>query len=240
MTARKVVPAAVLFDLDGTLADSFEGIRYALNAALREEGLPEHDLAWVRAHVGRGAAALVHDAVGDGAGEAVAHRVGARFAQHYRATYLDLTPALPDAGAVLAFVWERTGGKVAVVSNKNEDLTRAWLRHVGLARYVAAVVGPETYGVRKPDPAAVLPVLRAFDIEPSDALLVGDMEVDVATARAVGSPIVAVHADPRAREALLAAGAAAALPAVGGLPAWLEENGSGWRYDGSMTRGEGR
>ena len=55
MAAELLRPAALLFDLDGTLADSFAGIRHALNAALRESGLPEFDLAWVRTHVGRGA-----------------------------------------------------------------------------------------------------------------------------------------------------------------------------------------
>ena len=118
MTARKLVPAALLFDLDGTLADSFEGIQYALDAALREEGLPEFDLAWVRGHVGQGAAALVRDAVGAQPGEAIVRAVGARFSDHYRSTYLERTPALPHAADVLALVSKRTGGKVAVVSNK--------------------------------------------------------------------------------------------------------------------------
>ena len=150
MDVDHLKPAAVLFDLDGTLADSFEGIRHALNAALREEGLSEYDLGWVHAHVGRGAPALVRDAVGGEADDALVRAVGGRFGAHYRASFLDLTPALPGAREVLAYVAWRTGGKVAVVSNKYEDLSRAWLRHVGLEEHVAVVVGPDTYGVRMP------------------------------------------------------------------------------------------
>jgi phosphoglycolate phosphatase len=229
MTAGNVVPAALLFDLDGTLADSFEGIQYALNAALRDEGFPERELDWVRSHVGRGAPALVLDAVGVGAGEVNARRVGVRFADHYHASYLERTPVLPGAREALALAWARTGGMVAVISNKYERFSREWLRHVGLGEFVARVVGPDTFGVRKPDPGAVLPVLSGFGVTPADALFIGDMDVDVAAALAVGAPVVGVNPEARDRERLLAAGATAVMAALGELPAWLAENGRGWR-----------
>ena len=232
-------PAALLFDLDGTLADSFGGIAHALNAALRDEGLPEHDLGWVRSHVGRGAPALVRDAVG-GADDALIRAVGGRFGAHYRAGYLDLTPPIPGARDVLAYVARRTCGKVAVVSNKYEELSRGWLRHVGFEELIAVVVGPDTYGVPKPGPGAVLPVLRGFGVAPGDSLVVGDMDVDVATGSGIGAPVVGVQADPAAARALRAAGAAAVLPALADLPGWLEDNGDGWRYHAGATREGGR
>lgn len=228
MTSDTLRPAALLFDLDGTLADSFAAIRDALNAALREAGLPERDLAWVRAHVGRGAPVLVREAVGHESEEGLQLSVGERFGARYREIYLDQTPPLPGAEEVLAFVAARVGGKIAVISNKYEELCRAWLAHWGLAPHVAVVVGPDTYGVRKPDPAALLPVLQGFGVAPADALLVGDMEVDVAAARAAGVPMLAIQADPAAAQALLAAGAMAVLPALGELPGWLVEHGTGW------------
>lgn len=228
MISESLRPAAVLFDLDGTVADSFAAIRDALNAALREAELPQRDLAWVRAHVGRGAPLLVRDAVGHEGEESLQRSVGASFGAHYREIYLDQTPPLPDAEEVLAFVAARVAGKVAVISNKYEELCRAWLDHWGLARHVAVVVGSDTYQVRKPDPGAMLPVLEGFGVAPADALMVGDMEVDVATARAAGVPMVGVQADAEATRAMLAAGAVAVLPALGLLPAWLLEHGTGW------------
>jgi phosphoglycolate phosphatase len=222
-------PAALLFDLDGTLADSFGAIRDALNTALREAALPERDLAWVRTHVGRGAPMLVRDAVGHESDESFQRSVGARFGARYREIYLDQTPPLPGAEKVLGFVAARVGGKVAVISNKYEELCRAWLAHWGLAPHVAVVVGSDTFRVRKPDPGAMLPVLQGFGVAPADALMVGDMEVDVATARAAGVPMVGVQADPAAAQAMLAAGAEAVLPALGQLPGWLVEHGTGWR-----------
>ena len=229
MIAETLRPCALLFDLDGTLADSFAAIRDALNAGLREHGLGEYDLAWVRTHVGRGAAELVRDAVGAENDEALRRSVGTRFGAHYREIYLDQTPPLPGAGDVLAFVAARVGGKVAVISNKYEELSRAWLAHWGLAPHVAVVVGPETYGVRKPDPGALVPVLEDFGVSPADALLVGDMQVDVAAARAAGVPMLAVQSDPAAAEALRVAGAVDVLPAVAEVPAWLVRHGVGWR-----------
>jgi phosphoglycolate phosphatase-like HAD superfamily hydrolase len=60
-------PAALLFDLDGTLSDSFAAIARALNLALADHSLPEYDLAWVKRHVGRAPSSL-RDAVGDDPG----------------------------------------------------------------------------------------------------------------------------------------------------------------------------
>jgi HAD superfamily hydrolase (TIGR01509 family) len=228
-------PAAVVFDLDGTLADSFAGIRLALNEALAEEGIPEQDLDWVRVHVGRGALELVRDAVGDRPDRAFLAVMTARYLELYRATFLERTPPLPGAAEALEFVAAGTAGRVAVVSNKDEELSRLWLRHAGLERLVRAVVGPDTYGVRKPDPGALLPVLRGFGVAPASALVVGDMVVDVAAGAGVGTPVVGVNADPIAAGALRAAGATAVLGGVGELPAWLARHGRGWRYDGPVA-----
>jgi phosphoglycolate phosphatase len=228
------IPAAVLFDLDGTLADSFAGIRLALNSALAEEGIPERNLGWVRIHVGRGALELVRDAVGERAEDGFLAAMTARYLELYRATYLDHTPPLPGAAEALEFAAAGTAGRVAVVSNKDEELSRLWLRHAGFERYVRVVVGPDTYGVRKPDPGALLPVLRGFGVAPAAALVVGDMVVDVAAGAGVGTPVVGVSAEPAAAEALRAAGATAVLGSVGELPAWLVRHGRGWRYDGPV------
>jgi phosphoglycolate phosphatase len=232
-------PAAVLFDLDGTLADSFAGIRLALNAALAEEGCPQRDLEWVRRHVGRGALELVRDAAAGGAAGTPLAMLTARYLEIYRATYLECTPPCADAAAVLEFVAVGTAGRLAVVSNKDEELSRLWLRHAGLERHVRVVVGPDTYGVRKPDPGAVLPVLRGFGVAPGEALLVGDMVVDAAAGAAIGMPVVGVAADPAAADALRAAGAAAVLGRLGELPGWLVEHGSGWRYHGGVGTSHG-
>jgi phosphoglycolate phosphatase len=218
----------LLFDLDGTLADSFAAIAHALNQALREAHLPEHDLDWVRHHVGRGAVELLRDAVGARRDDTTRRSVGVRFRAVYEEIFLAETPALPGVSEVLALVAGRTAGKVAVISNKYEAFSRALLEHWGVAQFVAVVVGPDTYGVTKPDPAAVLPVLRDFGVAPAEALLVGDMEVDAATGRAVGMPVLGVRGEATTPEVLLAAGMVDVIASVRDLHAWLAAHGRGW------------
>jgi phosphoglycolate phosphatase len=220
-------PRAVIFDLDGTLADSFAAIQVALNRALRDNGLAEHDLEWTRSHVGHGAVELVRSAVGP-ADAATMRAVGASFGDHYRAIYLDQTPPVPGAGAVLEHVARGSDGRVAVVSNKYAALCRAWLEHWDLARFVARVAGPETSGARKPDRAALLPVLEALGVAPDEALLVGDMDIDVEAGRNAGVPVVAVCGGASPADVLERAGAMAVLGALAELPAWLAEHGRGW------------
>ncbi len=222
-------PRAVLFDLDGTLADSFEAIARALNRALREEGLSEHSLDWVHRHVGRGAAALVRDAVGPQAGQDLALAVGRGYAAAYGRNFLAQTPPLPGAREVLAHVHERSGGKVAVVSNKAAGLCRRWLEHWELTDLVAHVSGPDVSGARKPDPRALAPALGALGVRPEESLLVGDMEVDVSTGRNAGVPVVAVRSAVTPSVRMRAAGALAVLHELRDLPDWLAGNGRGWR-----------
>lgn len=221
-------PSALLFDLDGTLADSFAAIGLALNRALAELALPARDLAWTRAHVGRGAVELVRDAVAP-AGEDAMRTAGAAFARHYEAIYREQTPPLPGADEVLELAAACTGGRVAIVSNKQARFSRGWLEHWGLGRHVAIVAGPDSYGARKPDAAAVLPVLEELGVAAGEALLVGDMEVDAITGRNAAVPVVLVRGGATAAVALDALGALAVLDSVADLPAWLVSNGRGWR-----------
>jgi phosphoglycolate phosphatase len=213
-------PEAVLFDLDGTLADSFAAITTALDGALREEGLRGVERRWVERHVGRGAEALVRDAAGEAPSRTVS-AVGRRFARHYAEIFLEQTPPMPGAAEVVAAIALRTGGRVGVVSNKAAALCRSWLEHWGFARHVAAVSGPDTSGARKPDPAAVRPVLEAMGVAPARALMVGDMTVDVQVGRTVGMPAVAIVGVTSTRRELEAAGAEAILEDIRALPTWL-------------------
>lgn len=221
-------PAGVLFDLDGTLADSFEGIERALNAALRDSRLPTRSFAWVRAHVGRGVRELVRDAVGPDADGERMREVERRCLDIYARIYPEQTLPLPGAREVLDRCAEGTGGRVAIVSNKLSALSRMWVSHWKLETLVAAVIGPDTYGVRKPDPGAVLPILAAFGVAPHDALLVGDMEVDAAAGRAVGMPVVGIRQEGTSPADLRRAGMLAVLFELRDLPAWLAGNGCGW------------
>lgn len=228
---EKLRPAALIFDMDGTLADSFAAITASLNYALTTLGLPPKELAWVKYHVGHGAAQLVRDALGANASDETVHQVGRVFGEHYRATFLEATPPMPGAAEVLAFVWEKTGGKVAVASNKYAYLSQKWLEHWGLSRWVEAVIGPDTTGTRKPDGAFLKAALHALQVAPEDALYVGDMEVDVEAGRAAEVPVVGFAGPSRSPNELWAAGAFFVIEDLRMLPSLLREEGWGWDED---------
>ncbi len=231
-------PAAVLFDLDGTLADSFAGIHAALAHALEEFGLPPRDLEWVRRHVGRGARPLLEDAVGRRDDKLVA-RLAERFGALYRASYLDATPPRAGAAELLELVHANTAGRVAVVSNKAEELCRTWLDHVGLGGWVALVAGPDTFAASKPDPAAVLPVLQALGVAAEAALLVGDMPIDAVTAANAGVGAVLVTGGAADKDELLQARPLAVLFGLSEVASWLLEHGRGWGYHTHQGRRHG-
>ncbi len=212
-------PELILLDLDGTLVDSFPAITEALNGALATFDAPPVGLEWVRRHVGRGARALVTDAAAAADGALDIDRLLEAFRSAYGALHLGKTPPIPGVDATLRELADRSS--LALVSNKPVDWSRDLVRHLGWAPLFAAVEGPETAGARKPDPAMVQRVLGALGVPPDRSLLVGDMEVDVATARAAGVPLVGVASGARSETDLREAGAGVVLPDLTALPAWL-------------------
>ncbi len=223
-------PRAILLDLDGTLVDSFPALGMALDSALARLGRPPMPSGWVAEHVGHGLAALLASVlpVADGAERA---RLDAAFRQTYEAIFLAATPAMPGVGAALPRLARRAA--LAVVSNKPVAWSRCLVAHLGWSDPIRIVVGPETAGATKPAPATVDAALLALGATRGDALMVGDMPVDVATGRAAAVPVVGVHQDAATRRALVAAGALAALPGVSALPAWLSRAGRGWEVLGA-------
>jgi len=188
---------AFVFDLDGTLVDSLGDIAHHLNDALAERGLPTHDLAQIGGWVGHGTEHLVAHAVPRA--EFVAE-VAAAYRARYRAHPVietHLYPGIADALDALA-----PGRALAVLSNKPHDLTVA-IAQALLARWPFRAVAGEGDGrPRKPAPAGALGVLAELGVAPADAVMIGDSEIDVATARATGMRSVAVTWGFRARDLL--------------------------------------
>jgi phosphoglycolate phosphatase len=179
--------AAVIFDLDGTLVDSLADIIAHLNGALAEHRLPTRTAAEIGEWVGYGAEQLVERAVPDGS---LVPAVLATFRARYRARpvidthVFDVLPPLLDELAARS--------RLTILSNKPHELTLAVVAQV-LGRWPFAVVhGQHPDRPKKPDPEALLAVCRELDVAPERCVLVGDSEVDVATARAARVRSVAV------------------------------------------------
>ncbi|MGC1674653.1 MAG: HAD-IA family hydrolase, partial [Candidatus Acidiferrales bacterium] len=143
--------------------------------------------------IGDGAAMLVRRALGDGVTDAEVERGLDYFLKYYRAHMLDNTVAYPgvrEALAELAGDSAATAGRparaMAVLTNKPVVFSRAILDGLGLARYFRFVYGGNSFERKKPDPMGVEVLLRDLQASPGEALMIGDSDVDIKTARNAG------------------------------------------------------
>ena len=182
---RREGARAVVFDLDGTLADTAPDIRAVANAVLAGEGAEPLSLAETIRFIGNGAPAFVaRMRAARGLPESGEPAMLAAFLDGYGGA-LDLTRLYPGVLPALDEI-AASGIRLAICTNKPEAPARALLDHLGLTGRFGTVIGGDTLAVRKPDPAPLRAALAALGAV--EALYVGDSEVDEATARAAGVP----------------------------------------------------
>jgi 2-phosphoglycolate phosphatase len=174
-------PRAVLFDFDGTLIDSYPAITASVNHVRKLHGLPALEEKAVRPHVGRGPANLLTQTLGR---EATPADVGA-YKAHHPSVLRSGTTLLPGAAEVLAALQKRHI-PLGLCSNKPVAFSRELLTNLGLANRFTIVLGPEDVPHPKPAPDMLLAALKRLGVSAEAALYVGDMTVDVETARAAG------------------------------------------------------
>ncbi len=173
---------AVIFDLDGTLVDSYQPITVSLNAARARFGLPPVSVDQVRREVGHGLEALVALHLGD---ERVAEGVRV-FRETYGRVFRDGMHPIPGAVEAVREL-ARRGLRLAVCSNKPSRFGRPILESVGLGPdLVPVVLGPEDGVPTKPDPAMLRRAMELLRVTPGRTVYVGDMPLDVESARRAG------------------------------------------------------
>jgi phosphoglycolate phosphatase len=202
-----MAPRAVIFDLDGTLADSLEDIASAMNRTLEAHGFPVHPVSAYRTFVGEGVRKLVERSLPPGT-----QQVREAFIADYQADYaehlLDATRLFPGIPEVLDGL-QRAGVPVGVLSNKPDAPTRRLVEALCNRWQFGAVVGERPGVPRKPDPASALALADALGAPPEAVAFVGDTSVDMLTARAASMRPVGVLWGFRPKE-VLATGAEAA------------------------------
>lgn len=181
----------VVFDLDGTLADTAPDLAAALNHSLAALGRPPIDPAGVRNLIGHGARALLQRglAATGGADQALVERGFPAFMEFYAANLCVATRGFAGVDAALDTLAAR-GARLAVCTNKPETLARPLIDALGWGACFAAIVGGDTLPVRKPDPAPLHAAIAQAG--GGRAVMIGDSITDADTARAAGVPFVAV------------------------------------------------
>ncbi len=181
---------ALIFDLDGTLIDSKVDLIHSVNAMLRELKRPQLAAETISGYIGHGAPQLVARALGGRATEEELKHALQFFLGYYEEHKMDNTCAYPGVPETLARL-NHMG--MAVLTNKPERISVRILKELGLAHYFRAIYGGNTFESKKPDPFGAKKILGEFGVTAQEALLVGDSEVDVQTARSAGTLAAAVN-----------------------------------------------
>jgi phosphoglycolate phosphatase len=174
---------AVVFDLDGTLVDSSRDLATGVNAALRRvaPGTPPLSDEAVRGFVGSGARKLVGRSLAARGLSLTVEEVLPVFIEEYRRVLLATTRLYPGVVEALDGL---AGRKLAVLTNKPGDMSRAILEGLGVASRFFRIAGAGDVAARKPDPGGLLHLLEEAGAAPAEAVFVGDSAVDVQTGRA--------------------------------------------------------
>jgi len=187
---------AVLLDLDGTLLDTISDLADAANAMRQSLDMPELPLDTLTSYVGKGSENFVTRVLSNNSAGTVpdAHQTAhglATFLEHYRTLNGKRTQLYPGVLEGLR-AFRKAGLKMAVVTNKMEEFTHPLLIRKGLAHFFDAVVCGDTCERKKPDPMPFLHACRLLDVNPADALAIGDSINDAQAARAAGITVLAV------------------------------------------------
>ncbi len=183
----------MIFDLDGTLVDTAPDLVAVTNEMLAEMGLPPLDAEQGRVHAGKGARALLSVGM-QAAGyplpeEAAWAELIASFIERYKARIAKESRPFSGVEEFLALAHAQ-GFRLAVCTNKKEHLATMLLSALSLRTYFDAIVGGDTVGRGKPDPAPLFHALSQCGGTPRRAILIGDSIADVLAARSAGLPSV--------------------------------------------------
>ncbi|NPA51715.1 MAG: HAD-IA family hydrolase [Aquificae bacterium] len=168
---------AYFFDLDGTLIDSSKDIAQATNYTLQALGyspMPEEE---IMKHVGYGGRKLLEGVLGKSDQELIDRAVSI-FREYYFENPVVYTQPYPNAVELLEKL-KKEGKKLAVITNKYENVSKEILKKLGLNDYIDMVIGGDSLEEKKPSPKPVLFAIESFGDKPKDTLMIGDSETDI-------------------------------------------------------------
>jgi len=191
---RDLAGWTIAFDLDGTLIETAPDLIATLNRMLTERDLPPVPLDAAQHLIGHGALALLRHGfqqAGAAWDETESSALLDAFIADYRANIAHGSRPYPGVVETLDRLAAR-GAILCVATNKRTDLSAALIEALGMTRHFAAICGPDSVSVRKPDGAHVREAVQQAGGDPSRAVMVGDGAPDVQAARHAGVPSIVV------------------------------------------------
>lgn len=183
---------AVLFDLDGTLADTARDLGAALNRLLAEEGLPAQPYEAIRPMASHGARGLLKLGFGSELDADRMESLRVRFMDLYDANLAQETTLFDGVNELIAEL-DKRGLAWGIITNKSMRFTERLVPWLPFAIPPAVVVSGDTVGVAKPDPRPMLHATEQIGILPEHCMYVGDAERDIQAGRNVGMKTVLVN-----------------------------------------------
>ena len=192
----------LIFDLDGTIADTIYSIRDGVNMAMDKHGFPRRDYEQIRQAIGNGARELIRLSIPENRrnDDALIDTVLRDYNVFYEATYTNIDGCYPHMSEAIHTLKDR-GYIIAVLSNKQDAYVKkiiALLFPDGTVSYAEG----QTERPRKPDPTVPLMIAKEFGCSPDECVFIGDSEVDVATAKNAGMKSVGCSWGYRSIDAL--------------------------------------
>jgi len=210
---------AVMFDLDGTIADSFQDIANSVNYVLEKLGKPPRSLEEVRNTVGHGLRVTLEKSLGGGDAGYLDNAMK-MFRSHYWDHCVDNTALCPG---VVSCLEQLKSYRKAVVTNKRKAYATRILSALGALEYFDEVFGGDDYPAMKPDARALLYACERLGVDAAQTVMVGDGLPDIGCAVAAGAVPVAVTSGIGTVEELKTAGAKYILDSLEELPELLKK-----------------
>ena len=168
---------AVLFDLDGTLVDTLEDLSDAVNHMLKSFGKPEQEVATIKHLIGKGSRDLTQRALQTDSTDDIER--GMKLLLEFNTKNIAVKSKLYPGVRELLETLSSAGICMAIVSNKNENLSRLILDTLGIGHFFAIICGGDTYPVLKPSPLPLLHVAERLCLTPDQVIMVGDSINDI-------------------------------------------------------------
>lgn len=178
----------IIFDFDGTLADSRDDIVNAVNFTLKDLSLKEKSREEISSYIGRGVGDLIRRALGEG--EALLlDKATSVFKEYYTEHNTDNTTLYRNVKEILEHFKDK---KKVIVTNRNHEFALTALKNLSIYNYFEDVIGGDDVECAKPSPCPLDKTMQRFNTDRDKTIIVGDMDIDILAGKGAGTVTCAV------------------------------------------------